>query len=83
MLLSLRGMHLQYPKFIRVYIILTIRVNMRHSSNEQNRSCQNEQHRGGIIFLSSRGKVSIPFYVCNLCRFFLSVNKLSFITSDI
>ena len=61
MLLSLRGMHLQYPKFIRVYIILTIRVNMRHSSNEQNRSCQNEQHIGGIIFLSSRGKVSILF----------------------
>ena len=83
MLLSLRGLHLQYPKFIRVYIILIIRVNMRHSSNEQNRICQKEQHRGGLIFLSSRGKVSIPFYVCNLCRFFLSVNKLSFITSDI
>ena len=61
MLLSLRGMHLQYTKFIRVYIILTIRVNMRHSSNEQNRSCQNEQHRGNIIFSSSRGKVSILF----------------------
>ena len=55
MLLSLRGMHLQYPKFIRVYIILIIRVNMRHSSNEQNRICQKEQHRGGLIFLSSRG----------------------------
>ena len=80
MLLSLRGMHLQYPKFIRVYIILTIRVNMRHSSNEQNRSFKNEQHRGGITFLSSRG-ILFPKAVSWLGLFlsFLTANWLKYL----
>ena len=55
MLLSLRGlcMYNKYPKFTRVYIILTIRENMRQRLNEQNHSYQKgtTQWRNNIFIL--------------------------------